>query len=331
MNDNETWPRVTFLLLCYNQEDLIVEALEGALSQDYPNLEIIVADDASGDSTFSRVEQRLMDYSGPHQIKLLQNPKNLGIGGNIDHAVRQSTGQLIFIAGGDDISLPERVRKTVEYWLTENRKPDLIGAYLLDMDQERNILGTISIATLDTYRTLDDWIAVPPHVIGAAQAWTRRLFDRFGGLPKGAVGEDMIMAFRAIALGTARTLPTPLVRYRRGGLTSKRRNLSVAEVVRGLTRKLNSTRIELRCMINDARSVQASSTILAELQRRVDIEDFIERMFSPASVLEKIGTCLRHPSVSVPYRIRLFVYSVTPWLLAPFFFLKKLRYRSKTG
>lgn len=320
-------PRVTFLLLCYNQQDLIEEALDGALGQDYPNLEIVVADDASTDETVARIEERLAAYRGPHRVVLLCNPANLGIGGNIDHAVRQSSGELIFIAGGDDISLPNRVSTVVEYWLVQDKTADLIGAYLLDMDREGKLLGTIRIATLDDYLSLDDWIAAPPHVIGAAQAWTRRLFDRFGGLPKGAVGEDMIMAFRAIALGTARTLPVPVVKYRRGGLTSKRRSLSVADVVLGLTRKLDSSRTELRCMMADAGKLGASAAVLADLQQRIDKEDFIARMFGPDCLLTKLQVCLTHPSVNSSYRMRIFAYAVTPWLLAPFFFLKRLRYR----
>lgn len=96
-------PPVTLLLVSYNQEDTIGEAITGALEQDYPNLEIVVSDDASKDATFERIEACFRDYTGPHRIKILRNAENQGIGGNIDQAVRQSTGELIFIAGGDDV------------------------------------------------------------------------------------------------------------------------------------------------------------------------------------------------------------------------------------
>lgn len=321
-------PPVTLLLLCFNQEDTIGEALAGALAQDYANLEIVVSDDASRDGTVAQIENCLRDYAGPHRIKLLCNGENQGIGGNIDQAVRQSSGELIFISGGDDVSLPERVSTVVNFWLEHDGKPDLIGAYLFDMDQSGRRLGTIQVAKLEEYLTLDDWSRSPPHVIGAAQAWTRRLFDRFGGMPKGAVGEDMVMAFRAIGTATAITLPVPLVNYRRGGLTSKRRSMSAESVIRGLTRKLNSTKTELNCMMDDARKMGASPATLAVLNRKLDKENFIEAMFLAKGFGEKISLCRRYNMLPCDFRLRILSYAATPWLLAPFFFLKRLCYRS---
>lgn len=320
-------PPVTLLLLCYNQQDIIDEAIAGALAQDYPNLEIVIADDASKDGTVEQIKACLDGYTGPHRIKLLRNPENLGIGGNIDQAVRQSTGELIFIAGGDDVSLPTRVSTVVQFWLAHECKPDLIGAYLFDMDQSGKILGTIRIGQLEKYRSLDDWSRSPPHVIGAAQAWTRRLFDRFGGMPKGTVGEDMVMAFRAIGLATAITLPVPLVNYRRGGLTSKRKSLDTATVIQGLTRKINSTKTELRCMLDNARELGASPAALAVLDKKLKKELFIESMFSTPGVGQKVCISLRYSMLPADFRLRILIYAAAPWLLAPFFFLKRLRYR----
>jgi len=320
-------PPVTFLLISYNQQDYIGEALAGALAQDYPNLEIVISDDASPDDTWRIIEEKLADHSGPHRIKLLRNERNLGIGANLDQAVRQSNGELIFIAGGDDVSLPNRVSAIVDFWLRQERQPDLIAAYLYDMSQAGERLGTIRISNLGEYHCVDDWCRSPPHVIGAAQAWTRRLFDRFGGLPKGVVGEDMLMAFRAIGAAGARTLPVPLVNYRRGGLTSKRKLLSAAEVIQGLTRKLGSSRIELRQMLKEAQKLGASPASLQMLERLLDKENFVDSMFSGCSLAKRLRLCLQYRSLPLDFRVRILTYAAAPWLLAPFFYLKRLRYR----
>ncbi|MFZ2266011.1 MAG: glycosyltransferase [Azonexus sp.] len=320
-------PPVTFLLISYQQQDYIAEALAGALAQDYPNLEIVISDDASPDDTWRVIEQTLAAYHGPHRIKRLRNKTNLGIGGNLDQAVRQSSGELIFIAGGDDVSLPHRVSTVVNFWLEEKCQPDLIAAYLYDMSQTGERLGTIRIADLREYRSLDDWCRSPPHVIGAAQAWTRRLFDHFGGLPRGVVGEDMLMAFRAIGSAGARTLPVPLVNYRRGGLTSKRKSLSAAEVIRGLTRKLDSSRIELRQMLKEARELNASPSSRQMIERLLDKENFVAGMFQGYGLAGQLWLCLHYRSLPLDFRVRILTYAAAPWLLTPFFFLKRLRYR----
>jgi glycosyltransferase involved in cell wall biosynthesis len=44
-------PRVSIIIPTYNQSKYIVRAIESALSQDYPNLEIIISDDNSPDET----------------------------------------------------------------------------------------------------------------------------------------------------------------------------------------------------------------------------------------------------------------------------------------
>ncbi len=191
-----TLPRVTMLLISYNQRDKVSEAIAGALAQDYPNLEIVVSDDASTDDTFAVIEDCLRGYSGPHRVLVHRNSRNLGIGGNISEAVRRSSGDLIFITAGDDVSVPERVSTVVDFWLKHEKQPDLIACYLYDMDDRGQIHGVRQIANLDEYRSLEDWTRQPPHVIGAAQAWTRRLFDRFDGIPRGGVGEDMGMVVR---------------------------------------------------------------------------------------------------------------------------------------
>jgi glycosyltransferase involved in cell wall biosynthesis len=53
MNSTQ-YPLVSLCIFTYNQEKYIREAVEGALSQDYPNLEIIISDDNSTDSTYDR-------------------------------------------------------------------------------------------------------------------------------------------------------------------------------------------------------------------------------------------------------------------------------------
>jgi glycosyltransferase involved in cell wall biosynthesis len=45
-------PLISFLLLSYNQEEYINDAVDGAFSQTYSTLEIIISDDCSNDNTY---------------------------------------------------------------------------------------------------------------------------------------------------------------------------------------------------------------------------------------------------------------------------------------
>jgi hypothetical protein len=59
-------------------------------------------------------------------------------------------------------------------------------------------------------------------VIGASHAFTHRLWERFGPFQHDLVEEDQVNTLRAICAGGASTIDEPLVRYRRGGLSSRR-------------------------------------------------------------------------------------------------------------
>ena len=59
-------PLVSFTILCYNQEAFIREAVEGAFSQTYSPLEIIISDDCSKDQTYEIVKQMADAYRKGH-------------------------------------------------------------------------------------------------------------------------------------------------------------------------------------------------------------------------------------------------------------------------
>ena len=57
IDTNTDRPLVTFALFAYNQEQHIREAVDGAFSQTYEPLEIILSDDCSTDRTFEIMQE----------------------------------------------------------------------------------------------------------------------------------------------------------------------------------------------------------------------------------------------------------------------------------
>ena len=105
---------VTFFLLAYNQEEYIEAACRAALAQTYSPLEIIFSDDYSTDKTFEVIQKIVNDYQGPHKLKTIRNPTNMGLIAHINKAFETASGQLLVIAAGDDITLPHRTEVQVE-------------------------------------------------------------------------------------------------------------------------------------------------------------------------------------------------------------------------
>lgn len=114
MTDTETErPLVTFALFAYNQEKYIREAVEGAFSQTYEPLEIILSDDCSSDRTFEIMQEMAAEYKGPHRVVVRRSERNRGLGLHMRDVVLLVQTKYIVIAAGDDISLPQRTLEMI--------------------------------------------------------------------------------------------------------------------------------------------------------------------------------------------------------------------------
>jgi glycosyltransferase involved in cell wall biosynthesis len=320
--DGPVPPRASLLLIAYNQEDTVAAAIEGALSQTYAPLEIIISDDASTDRTFEVAERTVEGYAGPHTVHLRRNPSNLGISAHLSLLAGQSTGELLFVAAGDDISLPGRCEEVVGMWLAHDRKPDLIATDLCDLDANGQVHDVIEVTDLGPYKTFNDWANNRPHVVGAAHTWARRLFDTFGYMEAGIYGEDQIMTFRAIVSGGALTLRKPLVKYRRGGLSRKRKWKSPEEYVARFRLANRNGLGETRQLIHDAELAGVGEKMRALLARKSAREQYVNGAFGAASLNTRLALMLRSHDVSIGFRLRVFMYATCPSLYKPFFFVK---------
>lgn len=316
-------PLLSLILITYRQEETITAAVRGALAQTYSPLEIVISDDASPDRTFERIQQAVAGYDGPHKIIVHRNAQNLGIGANISQAVLQSHGELVVIAAGDDVSVPHRCERMAQTWIASGKTLDLIASHLVDLDAAGNIHEQIAPTDLGTYRSAQDWLDRPPHVIGAAQAWTRRLFDHFGPLPAGVVAEDLIMVFRAICAGGCATVAEPLVQYRRGGLSGRVRALRAEDTIRRLVANNRHALVEVPLMRTDAILAGCEPVMKTWLDREQALVEFIRDVFDAPSLGRRIAVTLKAHQVPVSRRLRMLTYAGWPWLLAPLFALKR--------
>ncbi|HUW98171.1 MAG TPA: glycosyltransferase [Acidiferrobacter sp.] len=322
-------PLVSMLLIAYDQERFVEEAIRGALSQTYKHLEIIISDDASSDGTFATIEDALRNYSGPHRIIVRRNETNIGIGGHLSLLAQLAHGELLVVAAGDDVSAAERCEALVNHWIAHGRTPDLIASDLMDMDAVGNIYGRIAPTVLDGYKEFDDWAAHRPWVVGASHAWTRRLFDRFGAMMANLAAEDQVMTLRAILTGGAVSLSCPLVNYRRGGLSGKRLFRSVDDKVAQIRRSNYVGLVELAQLQKDADVAGIGGRMQSLLAPRLARERFTQAVFEPTGVGRRIAAAWRAHDVGSGHRARMLFYSICPMVYVPLFFLKKILGKSR--
>lgn len=201
----EKKPLISFLLLTYNQENFVCDALDGAFSQTYSPLEIIISDDASNDNTANVIEEYISNYHGPHKVIFHRNEKNLGIAQNVNNAMALAKGEYFILAAGDDKSLPERARRTYEVF---EQYPEMTCVNFSSIpcnsklapllySQEPVAKHSISSINIHDYCEFEDFVLWS----GDSRAIRRSLLDTFGPMVKGK-DEDSTYFFRGLLLGT---------------------------------------------------------------------------------------------------------------------------------
>src|SRR5579859_1074920 len=103
-------PLVSILVPSYNGAAFLREALDSLVAQTYPNVEIILLDDASSDGT----PEIAADYAG--KISYVRQPSNLGIYDNVNVGIKRARGSLIATYHADDIYLPTIVEAQAAYF-----------------------------------------------------------------------------------------------------------------------------------------------------------------------------------------------------------------------
>ncbi len=101
-----SFPLVSVVVATYNGARFIGEQMESIVSQTYPNLEIIVVDDASTDETVKIVTSFLEKYEN---VTLFSSEENLGFLKNFERGVLLAKGEFIALSDQDDIWIEDKI------------------------------------------------------------------------------------------------------------------------------------------------------------------------------------------------------------------------------
>ncbi len=196
--------RVTCLIVTYNGQRYIGRCIKSVLASDYRDLEVLVVDNASKDSTPAIVE------SFP-RVRLLRNERNLGFSAAANVGIHKSTGDVVFLLNQDALIEKSCISQLVE---AAKRDPDVgvlgckvyLGETRTLQHAGGRILGSAG-APLIGYGELDkgqyESEREVDYVIGAAFMITRRALEAIGLLPEVyfLYGEEVEYCLRAHKAG----------------------------------------------------------------------------------------------------------------------------------
>lgn len=233
LNDVSDKPLVTFALFAYNQEKYIREAAKAALSQTYEPLEIILSDDCSTDRTFDVIQEVVDSYSGPHTIIINRNQHNLGLSGHINLISNRCCGNIVLVAAGDDVSMPDRTTESVNIF---NKFPHIYSCSLnvLPISESGEVIKNKKKVWQSGLYSLEKYMTgyeLP--MLGASRAYRKEVFSY--GMPKELMSEDSLLVARSLLLGGEIYHDSAIgVRYRvhGGSLSSKIDSIAMSVLIK---------------------------------------------------------------------------------------------------
>jgi glycosyltransferase involved in cell wall biosynthesis len=106
------------------------------MDQTYPNIEVILIDDGSTDSTKTIADE----FQNFKNFEYIKNDKNEGLIFSLNKGVKLAKGKYIARMDADDISLPNRIETQVDYFL-KNPDISIIGTDVILIDQHDRKFG----------------------------------------------------------------------------------------------------------------------------------------------------------------------------------------------
>lgn len=228
---------VTCVIPTYRKFNYLWETIDSVLEQDYPEIEIIITDDASDDFN----EKAIVDYIEQHRkenikrVKILRHEKNVGTVKNLNSAISMCNDGLIFPLASDDKLASKDVISLVVKRFEDTNCKVLVCSRLKcsqDMKQEIRLMphpGYLKYIKENMNTAEEQYLNTAlgsgmEFASGASMYYTKSFFDEVGQYDsRYLLWEDgpFIAKVTRIGVKIETAYDIVAIRYRDGGISSK--------------------------------------------------------------------------------------------------------------
>jgi len=118
-------PLISVVMSVYNGEKYLAEAIESILNQTYTNFEFIIVNDGSSDKSIDIIKEYM---TKDNRIVLIDREENKGLAYSLNEGISIAKGEYIARMDADDISLPTRFEKQIEFM--QKNEIDVCGSFI---------------------------------------------------------------------------------------------------------------------------------------------------------------------------------------------------------
>ena len=202
-------PAISVLMPVRNGERFVAEAVESVLSQTFTDLELLVLDDGSRDST-PQILERLA--GGDSRLVVHRREPGRSLSAVLNVAADLSRAPILARLDADDVALPDRLQRQAEF-LDENPEVALVGGQALLVDERGREFGRAEYPTGDA--ELQEALRERNPFVHSAVTMRREAFEAVGGYRINFDhAEDLDLWLRLAAGRRIANLPDFVVKYR---------------------------------------------------------------------------------------------------------------------
>jgi glycosyltransferase involved in cell wall biosynthesis len=148
-------PLVSVIIPLFNKEDFIEATIKSVIEQSYENLELILVDDSSSDTSFIRASELV--YSHKHRFARVQieTRKNTGQAAARNDGIRKSKGEFVAFLDADDIWHPHKIARQVNF-LINNPEFDLVFCNYFMFSSSVKYFKAVNLAPIE--KKVKSWL-----------------------------------------------------------------------------------------------------------------------------------------------------------------------------
>lgn len=152
--------KISICIPQYNRINYLIRVLESIRHQTYKNIEILISDDFSSDSTQSEILNYLSNFD--LDLKYFRQDKNIGYDANLRFSMGMASGDYLLILGNDDsLSESKSIQNLVDFISRLKILPAVVicnyheysdPGTLIERVNVSNIIGTGPVVALNNFR-----------------------------------------------------------------------------------------------------------------------------------------------------------------------------------
>lgn len=203
---NRQFPPISIIIAAYNEEDTIKRTLESIFKQDYNNnIEVIVANDGSTDSTLIKIREFISDnHKSNIRINIVNSPQNVGKSSVLNLGLTQTTNEYVLTVDADSELHDDALKHIVSCMIDSGDNYSAVAGSIVCKNVNTSFITKLQdwdyILGISAVKRIQSMYKGTLVAQGAFSIYKKSVLNEVGGWPD-KIGEDIVLSWAMLNKG----------------------------------------------------------------------------------------------------------------------------------